>query len=299
MLALELVVIILSVLSVCVIIYATTLIRQIKNIGKQLEKRLAEKNARPVTVELMNNNLTRLVKNINSCLKAEEDLRIESNREEKQVKELIANISHDLRTPVTAIRGYLQLMEKGGLTEEQLRKLKITQKHAEELGGLIESFFEYSRLVSVEPELNAVRINLTNLAAECLAGSVDAFEEKNLNVRFIENGPVFCFADTEMTTRIIRNLIKNCVSYAVGEAEVIINAGEYASATFKNPVSNPDEIDTAKLFDRFYTADRARGAGTGLGLFIVKHLAEKMGGGAAAALNDGVLEIKVWLPLTE
>lgn len=97
---------------------------------------------------MINKGLNDLTANINKCLKSEDTLRLKGFRADKKFKELIANILHDLRTPLTAIKGYQQLMEKGELTEEQRKKLEIVQKHTEELGQLIEHFFEYSYLLN-------------------------------------------------------------------------------------------------------------------------------------------------------
>jgi signal transduction histidine kinase len=270
---------------------------QLRNINRQLEKRLTEKTRQPISLELLNSELNVLAANINKCLKAEEILRLNSISEEKKFKELIANISHDLRTPLTAIKGYQQLMENGELTGNQLKKLQIAQKHTNELGRLIEHFFEYSYLINVEPELNLERINLTNLVTECIIASVPKLEENNLAVHFEDTTPIFVLADKEMIMRIIQNLIRNCVQHCNGDIEVRILAMENAIISFRNPIKSTSEIDTERLFDRFYTGDKARNNNTGLGLSIVRLLAEQLGGSASASLQNGLIDIQVRLPL--
>lgn len=270
---------------------------QFRNINRQLSKRLVEHTRQPISLELINKELNILVANINKCLKAEEILRLESIREEKRFKEMIANISHDLRTPLTAIKGYQQLMEKGDLTEDQKLKLQIAQKHTHELGGLIEHFFEYSYLVNSELKANIERINLTDLLIECLAEAVTTFEERGLRVHFEESPAVFIVADKEMTIRILQNLIRNCATHSVGDIEVHVFSLESGVITFRNPVASGSKIEVEQLFDRFYTADQSRSKTTGLGLHIVKLLAEQMGGSTGAVIKDGMLEIWVKLPL--
>lgn len=283
---------------VCLLAFYIALIHwQLHSINRQLDKRLTMNTRQPVSVELINPVLNQLTVNINKCLKAEETLRLESIREEKRFKELMANISHDLRTPLTAIKGYQQLMGNGDLTAEQRKKLQIAQKHAEELGRLIEHFFEYSYLVNADLKLNLERINLTNLTAECLAASVSSYEERGIMVRFTEAPPVFVLADQEMTVRIIQNLIRNCAMHSAGDVEVLISVSKNAVISFKNPVENAAEIDVKRIFDRFYTGDRARSKTTGLGLSIVKLLAEQMGGAVDAGLQGDELMIQVELPL--
>lgn len=290
---------VLSFLIILFVVYIIFLQLQLRNINQQLTKRITEHTRQPISLELINKELNALVVNINKCLKTEETLRLDSIREEKRFKELIANISHDLRTPLTAIRGYQQLMAKGTLSEEQMHKLKIAQKHADELGSLIEHFFEYSYLVNADPELNIEQINLTNLVTECLAESVSSFEENNLTVHFEETSPVLVLADREMTTRIIQNLIRNCIAHSNGDITVRIMAKKHAVISFINPVKNTSEIDAKRLFDRFYTADKARKNSTGLGLSIVRLLAEQMGGSTDAELQGNMISIRVELPLSE
>lgn len=270
---------------------------QLRGINQQLEKRLTEQTRQPISLSLLDRELNQLAVNINKCLKAEENLRLSAVQEEKHFKELIANISHDLRTPLTAIKGYQQLMDKGTLSGEQHQKLAVAQKHADELGGLIEHFFEYSYLLSANTEPRPERLNLTNLMAECLAESVAVLEEKHLAVNFDEFRPIFIFADREMVIRIIQNLIHNCVQHSDSDIEVKLTTGQMAGISFRNAVKNADEIDVKQLFERFYTADKARSGSTGLGLSIVKHLAEQMGGNTFALLQDGFLEIWVELPV--
>jgi len=258
---------------------------------------MQEKTRQPLSLELINRELNTLTANINKCLAEEEKLRIDSIRREKRFKELIANISHDLRTPLTAIKGYQQLMGKGELTDNQLKKLRIAQKHTVELGQLIEHFFEYSYLINAEAELNIERINLTNFVTECLADSVPTLEENNLVIHLEETPPIFVLADKEMIMRVIQNLIRNCVQHSNGDIEVRLLVMENAVISFRNPVKRTSEIDVELLFNRFYTGDKARSNTTGLGLSIVRLLAQQMGGSASAALQSGLLDIQVRLPL--
>lgn len=296
---LAIVVAIMSILIIILVMYIIIFQQQLRSINRQLTERVKEHTRKQISLELINGELNTLAVNINKCLKAEENLRLDAIREEKHFKEMIADISHDLRTPLTAIKGYQQLMEKGILTEDQKQKLQIAQKHADELERLIESFFEYSYLVNSEPALQPERINLMNLVAECLAESINLFEKNNLTVHFEESSPVFVLADKDMAVRIIRNLIRNCTQHSDSHIEVRVLAEKNAIISFSNYVKNPSEIDVKRLFDRFYTADKARSKTTGLGLSIVKLLAEQMGGSTYASLKSRVLDIRVELPIYE
>lgn len=291
------VVCIFSVLIILSILYIVFLQLQLHDINKLLAKRLTEHTRQPISLALFNKELNALASNINKCLKEEENLRIETLREEKYFKEMISNISHDLRTPLTAIKGYQQLIEKGTLTNGQRYKLEVAQKHADELGVLIEHFFEYAYLVNAEPELKLERINLTNLVTECLAEAIPVLEENNLAVHIAQAPPVFAKACKESVIRIVQNLIRNCVEHSDGDIEVEVLPEKNAVISFKNSVKKDSQIDEKHIFDRFYTADKARSKTTGLGLSIVRLLAEQMGGSTSAAIKKGILDIRVELPI--
>lgn len=289
-------------------LYLLFLERQLRLINRQLVRRLSEHTTRPVSLALFDRELNRLCENINRSLKAEETLRLEGVREEKNFRELIANLSHDLRTPLTAVKGYQQLVAKGPLSPDQRAKLETAGRHADELGRLIEHFFEYSALLTRGPSENMERINLTNLAAECLAGAVPMLEKRGLSVHFDDSVPVFAAADREYAERIMENLVRNCALHSAGDVNVRIfeeivpqtEKGQKEAAparkavvVFENSVENPEKIDPARLFDRFCTGDKSRAGSTGLGLSIVKLLAEKMGGTATADIKGNRLSVRV------
>ena len=290
---------ILIIIVLLLVSYIALLQHQFSNINRQLEKRLAGNIRQPISLQLINRALNQLTANINKSLKAEENLRLCSVREEKKFKELIANISHDLRTPLTAIKGYQQLLGSSELTEDQQKKLGIARKHADELGHLIEHFFEYSYLLNAESKLNIEKINLTYVVTECLAASIGTFEKRGLMVHIEETAPVFVLADQEMLVRIIQNLIQNCIAHSASNIIVKIFTMENAIISFENSVENATEIDVNCLFERFYTTDQARRKTTGLGLSIVKLLAEQMGGTVSASLQGEELTIVVELLLCE
>ncbi|SFR81646.1 sensor histidine kinase [Anaeromicropila populeti] len=284
---------ILSTIIVILVVYINVLKLQIRRISFQLEKRLREQTRQPVSLELIHSELNQLVVNMNKCLEAEEVFRLRGIREEKQFKELIANISHDLRTPLTAIKGYQQLLEQESLSEGQQRKLKIARKHTEELGQLIEHFFEYSYLINAEPDIHLEKINLTKLVTECLLAVVNTLEERQLSLSFNDSKQVFVTGDKEMVLRIVQNLIRNAMQHSDGQIEISIMADRDVTLSFRNPVRQSVSIDVTRIFDRFYTGDKSRSGSTGLGLSIVRHLAEQLGGSVQAGMSNEVLEIQV------
>lgn len=292
-------VVLLSISVLILFLYIIFILKQLKSISKQLDKRLIENTRQPLNIELFNKTITNLSKNINRCLKLEEKRRLESINDQKQFKELISNISHDLRTPLTSIKGYQQLLEKTPLDKHQVQLLKTSQKSTDELGLLIENFFEYSYLVTAKTEPNLEKININNLIVECVLSYIAIFEEKNLNVNIKETPPVFVLGDKNMLIRIIENLLNNCAKHSLGDIDIKIEFLQNAKITFTNPINQDTNINVDKLFHRFYTSDSTRNKSTGLGLSIVEFLVKQMDGNVGAYLNktDHTLSIFFEIPL--
>lgn len=292
-------IVLLSISVLILFLYIIFILKQLKSINKQLDKRLIENTRQPLNIELFNKTITNLSKNINRCLKLEEKRRLESINDQKQFKELISNISHDLRTPLTSIKGYQQLLEKTPLDKHQVQLLKTAQKSTDELGLLIENFFEYSYLVTAKTEPNLEKININNLIVECVLSYIAIFEEKNLNVNIKDTPPVFVLGDKNMLIRIIENLLNNCAKHSLGDIDIKIEFLQNAKITFTNPINQDTNINIDKLFHRFYTSDSTRNKSTGLGLSIVEFLVKQMGGNVGAYLNktDHTLSIFFEIPL--
>ena len=287
-------VVMLCILVFILIAYIAFIQKQLRSINRQLDKRLSENTRQPLTIDLFNKTINKLAININLCLKLEEKQRLEGIREQKQFKELISNISHDLRTPLTAIKGYQQLLEKEILSDAQLEKLHTAQKYTDELGNLIEHFFEYSYLITARIEPSLEKINLTNLTIDCVLSYIGIFEEKNISVNIEETPPIYVLGDKNMLTRVIENLLNNCAKHSLGDIDVKIESKSKARITFINPVNPNININVDKLFHRFYTGDSTRNKSTGLGLSIVEFLVEQMNGNVGAYLDTKSNKIAIF-----
>ncbi|MDB2156190.1 sensor histidine kinase [Clostridium butyricum] len=267
---------------------------QIKKINIQIERKVKDNLRQPIKLQLLNKNLTILGANINNIFSREENIRLKIIGHEKQMKDMIANIAHDLRTPLTSVKGYIQLLKKYVEDEKQMKMISVCLNHINELEHLINSFFELSYLEISKSDINNKKLNLTNIVSNMIADSVYQFEEHNIEVIYTGEDPVFIYADIENTKRIINNLIKNCLCHSNGNVKIDILKKEKIILSFRNPVSECIDIEVENLFNRFYVADKSRNKSTtGLGLSIVKLLIEDMGGKVEASLENNILEIKV------
>ena len=281
---------------IVILLYRIYFLRlQIKNTTLQLRKRFDEGSHQMITVDLVNPDFCELVKQLNLCLQAEENLRLKVLRDEKDFRVLITNISHDLRTPLTALKGYLQLIDETQLTGEQKQQIDVARHYANQLGDLIEHFFEYAYYINSSVQVNLEPVLFNQLVIELFAGSVPLFEEKGLKVHYIESEEVSVMADKQLLIRVVDNLIRNCLMHAYDSVEVEIMKEEEVTLHVRNGIPEDAQIDIERIFDRFYTQDKARSSSTGLGLSIVKILTESMGGIVGATMNHQ--QIDIWIQL--
>lgn len=276
--------------------------RQLHHVTTQLNERTSEETEKIVTVALMDDDLSKLASAINRNLELQKKLRINVRRNDLQLKASIANLSHDLRTPLTSILGYLQLSRNPGCPVEKHEEyLKIADDKAHILKSMINSLYELSVLDVRETPLKTERLDLNLLLGDVLAGQYEFFQKLGiaLDVHLLDH-PAWITGDPVACTRIVQNLLNNALHHA--KKFVRINVKEYESYVFLsvcNPAPDLKTEDINHLFERFYTADQSRSSGgSGLGLYIVKTLLEKMNGKVADISLDGhILRIEVGFPI--
>jgi len=208
----------------------------------------------------------------------------------------IANVSHDLRTPLTSILGYLQLLEGERLSEEERREyLLVIEGRARTLQELIAAFYDLSRMEGGEYPLTAESVDLHRELSALMAEFYAELEEKFTVTVELEEGLPPITADRSGVIRVFTNLIGNAVKHGSGELWVTLErSGENLVTSFSNGAPGMTAEDAAHAFDRFYTADKTRSdRNTGLGLAIVKALVERMGHKVWGTLVDGVFTVTV------
>jgi len=207
---------------------------------------------------------------------------------DRELKEAVTNISHDLRTPLTAICGYLELLEAEEMTDNTRRYVEQIANRTEALKALTEELFRYSVVSSVSA-LSYEKVNVGRVLEDTLISFYGAFEQKKIAPNIsLPDGMIIRSLDKSALSRIFGNIISNAVKYSDGDfAVTMTDAGEI---TFSNTASELSSVDVGKLFDRFYTVDSARKS-TGLGLSIAKLLTERMGGSISADYKGNMLSI--------
>ena len=232
---------------------------------------------------------------VNALLALREREEGDYRRQEQAIRQQIANVSHDLRTPLTSILGYLQLLEGEGLTAEERREyLSIVQGRARALQSMIVSFYDLSRLEGGEYPLSRERVDLYHVLSQLVAEFYNDFTDFDMTVELREGLPTVT-ADPAGVLRVFTNLIRNALEHGRKRMSILLyqEGGEVVSV-FANDAPGLAPEDVEHVFDRFFTADKMRtGQSTGLGLAIVKALVERMGHTVSAELEGDLFRVTV------
>ena len=248
--------------------------------------------SRKVTLSHPDRNLEKLLKEFNVYLRDTQKYRIDQLRREKDLRRQIQSISHDLRTPLTSILGYVELMEDSCTEEEKKEYIEIIKKKSKSLQNLIQSFYDLSRLESNEYSIEMKETDIHKILMDMLLTSYNDFEKRNIEAEInIGEKPIMLNVDSNALSRIYSNLIGNAVKYSISMFNVEMEEIDHqVIMKFSNDTDNLVEDDLENLFKRFYMKDKSRNnQSSGLGLTVTKLLTEKMGGEIAAELRESIL----------
>ena len=264
----------------------------IKGLRRDLVERRGQETNTLLSLPCRDRELRRLASALNQELRALRQERLRYQQGDKELKEAVVNISHDLRTPLTAISGYLQLLQGQDLPPDTRRYLEQIGGRTQAMKRLTEEMFRYSVVVS-EENLAREPVDLRRAVEEALLSFYGALEGRGIEpqVRLPET-PVIRQLDPAAVNRVLGNILTNALKYSAGDLEVTLE--ESGRLTFSNAAPGLDPVAAGRLFDRFYTVEAARNS-TGLGLSIAKELTQRMGGEMGAELHNG--RLTVWLEL--
>lgn len=210
---------------------------------------------------------------------------------DRELKEAVTNISHDLRTPLTAICGYLELLDAEEMTDNTKRYVEQISNRTEALKALTEELFRYSVVSSVS-DLSYEKVNLGRVLEDTLISFYGAFEQNNITPSIsLPDSVIMRTLDRSALSRIFGNIVSNAVKYSDGDFAVTMS--DTGEITFSNTARELSSVDVGKLFDRFYTVDTARRS-TGLGLSIAKLLTDRMNGRITYDYKNYILSITVY-----
>ena len=266
--------------------------KSMDEIADELGERLSTDTNVLLSVSSRDRHARKLADDLNRQLRLLRDQRRRFQNGDRELKEAVTNISHDLRTPLTAVCGYLELLKREDNSLETQRYLALIFNRVEAMKQLTEELFRYSVIMSAEG-MELEPADMVCVLEESVAGFYGPLTEHGIRpVIELPDAPVVRLLDRKLLSRIFGNILSNALKYSAGDLSIVMR--ESGEVSFSNTAPGLDGVQAGRLFDRFFTVEAARES-TGLGLAIAKTLVERMGGTIAAEYRSGTLAIRVKL----
>lgn len=291
-----------SILLVCLpagctlflLLYLLTLRHSIREAAEELDEKLRTDTNTLISISTGDRTLRALTAQINGQLRALRRERLKLQTGNAELTAAVTNISHDLRTPLTAICGYLDLLEQEPQSEQTARCLAILRERTDAMRALTEELFRYSVLTSTADALRMEAVCLNDILEQSLAGLYGALSARGITPEVhIPEERCIRQLDAAALRRVFDNILSNAVKYSDGDLAVSLLPD--GTVTFSNRALSLSRVEAERLFDRFYTVEAACSS-TGLGLSIARLLTEKMGGTITAEYEAGALHIRAAFP---
>ena len=267
--------------------------KSVKEIEAGLKDILKSDTNNLITISSSEKNIKKLATSLNIELKTIRKQKLQYENGNQELKKLVTNISHDLRTPLTAIKGYIDLIEKDKLSKNQEKYLNIIQKKTDELTELTEQLFDFSKTIDNNIKISKEKCNINEILEEVLASYYVIFKEKGIEPQISmcsEN--VYKKLNKASIIRIFENILSNISKYCVNNFKVELK--DDGTIIFANKVKDGllDATTVQKIFDRYFTVENAKKS-TGIGLSIAKELVELNDGSISANFTKDTLIIEI------
>lgn len=292
----EIILVILVIIILFLVCYLFFMKMELRRIKKELDLVLSRKTNGLIHTEFTSKEIHDLVECINTHLTEIKSKESKLERKNANFVKMIRNISHDLRTPLTSSLGYVSLMLESDITEqEKIKNLKIVEERLKRLSELIDSFFEFSKILSNDQIIELDEINLVAVIEKAISNHYEDFSKDNRMIDFKTNKRKIKIKSNEvMLIRVFDNLIRNAYKHSNGNLDIEINQNnDKVKIKFINDLLYND-LDVDRIFDEFYTVDISRTKGnTGLGLAIAKEFVEQLKGKIKADKKNNKLIITI------
>lgn len=265
----------------------------IREIRKNLNKILNSDTNNLLTISSGDKDITGLTNDLNIELQKLRKLRLQYENGNQELKKSITNISHDMRTPLTAINGYVELMKESEKNDKQEKYIKIVERKTKDLIELTEQLFDFSKTMDIGMKINKEKCCINEILEETIANYYIIFKEKNIEPQIeITANRIYKIIDRNTIVRVFENILSNIIKYSSGNCKIVLN--EDGKIIFSNKATSLDATSVKKIFNRYYTVENAKKS-TGLGLSIAKQLIELNEGNIVARYEQGYLIIEIEL----
>lgn len=283
-----------AVTTVILLVLWLSLRHSVKEVTEAFKGKVTEDTNTLVTISSADARICELASELNSQLSILTKERRKYQNGDEELKQAMTNISHDIRTPLTAICSYLDLLDEVEKSKEVARYLEVIRERAKSLTDLTEELFHYSIVTSKEDTISIENVTVNEVLEESIVGFYAALKGRNIipNIKITEQ-KIIRRGDKKALSRVFSNIINNALKYSAGDLNIELKAN--GGMVFSNTAPELNEVMVGRLFDRFYTVETARKS-TGLGLTIARTLMEQMHGEISAEYREGMLYILVDLP---
>lgn len=274
---------------------------QIRHLARKAKMISETETNLEMTTDSTDRSLNDLCLAINKIIEKEKSARKKEYLLNQLFRESITNISHDIRTPITSARGYVQLLGKDELpSEKRSVYLPIVEGRILSVHNLLSQLFEYSRIESGDYLIATERVNLCSVARNTISLFYNDFNEQGIQPEIeIPDQPYYIAGDSEALTRVFQNVISNALVHGEERFSMsVVKSGQTCVVVITNLADTMQPEDVEHIFDRLFTAERSRThKTTGLGLSIAKRLTEMMGGQIRSSYTEGVFKITIEFPM--
>ena len=265
---------------------------QLRSINKNI---LTNQN---ISTQTHHPSIIRLNKEMNTLLDEVKSERIRFNKSAQALNQEITNVSHDLRTPLTSVKGYIDALRMTDDPADVQRYLDIIDQKSDVLINMVELFHDVHRIGTQDYNYNVERLVIDQFVKEVFLSYYTAFEDKGIQLMFSNQGTSEVLADPNLMNRVLNNLIQNVLRYGERIARVMLeDEADYVVLEIQNEtLDDIEDGDQSVVFHRFYTHESSRTYNhSGLGLYIVKKIVERQGGYVTAHVKSGTFIIRVYL----
>ena len=267
---------------------------EIKNIEKSFSKIIELDTNNLITVGTSSKEIKDLVNSLNKDLKKLRKLELEYKNGNQELKSSITNISHDMRTPLTAINGYIDLLKEEESEDKKKEYLEVIERKTKDLISLTENLFDFAKTVDIGENIEKENCLVNEILEEALSNYYTIFKEKNIipEINICEE-KIYRKINKNSMIRVFENILSNAGKYSDGDLKIKLE--ESGKITFSNKASLLDLASVQRIFNKYFTLENGKEKSNGLGLSIAKQLVELNSGKIFANYINNVLIIEIIL----
>ncbi|MBR4495169.1 MAG: HAMP domain-containing histidine kinase [Clostridiales bacterium] len=290
------IIVLLSAVAVAMALILISLLSQMKSIRSQVHFISRNDTNKRISFYGKSRSFRRLAKDINEIIDSYDERHDRILREDKEIKDTLTNMSHDIRTPLTSLKGYFELLDQTDDPEERKKYTNIIYGRIESLSEILETMFLYTKVSNVNFKISIDPVECSKIILETMFEYYDDFQEKGYDVDIDVDEGIRILGNEQSLKRIMQNLIRNSLVHGDGDVKLSVKPeeGKKVKIILDNLLEEGQHPDPNRVFDRYYKGDASRHTGSsGVGLSVVKKLVESMNGDITAFVGDGRFRIEM------